>query len=257
MNVGLYQAISGMKGCEEQQHTIAANLTRANIAGNRQSVTAFVSALSGATPATLSKTSVGKAGDYQVFNAPPVEAFNKLDFTQGAIEPTGDPLSMAIQGDGFFTVREKSGKISYTRDGTFRWNTDGKITTQDGAELLGTGNVPISVPTTKGLMIDDRGSVTLDGQEISKLAVTHFKDPATDLQETSTGGRFSKTDSATVQTTGFAPDRICSGYLESSNGNPVTQMVTMIDVMRAYEANQKMAQAEDDATQRLIKTAGT
>ncbi len=236
---------------------IAANLARANIPGNRQTVSTFVSALDGASAATLSKTSVGKPGDYQVVSAPPVQTFSQLDFTQGPIEQTGDPLNLAIQGDGFFTVRDKGGAVSYTRDGSFRWNTDGRITTHDGAELLGEGSTPISVPTTKGMEIDENGKFTLDGEDIGKVAMTHFKNPATDLQESPTTGRFTKTPSATIAKDGFQSDKIRSGYLEGSNGNAVTEMVSMIDVMRAYEANQKIVQESDDATARLIKTAGT
>lgn len=256
MNVGLYQSVGGLKSYWEQQHTIAANLSRATIPGNRQSVTAFMTAGTngGSEIGTPAKVGTPQAGG--VIVAPPVKSRTVTDFSQGQLEPTGDPLHLAIEGSGFFTVREKGGAISYTRNGSFRWNTDGRVTTEDGAELLGEGNAPISVSTTKGLRIDEKGSVFVDDLASGKIALTRFKNPVVDLTE-SANGRFTKNKDANVLSeAGPITDTIRSGYLESSNGSPINQMVNMIDVMRAYEANQKMLAATDDATARLIKATG-
>lgn len=257
MNVGFYQSVGGMKSYWEQQQTIAANLSRASIPGNRQGVTAFMSAgtAGGSEIGTGSKTGALQSG--KVIVAPPVKSQTKLDFSQGSLEPTGDPLNLAIEGSGLFTVREKSGSITYTRNGSFRWNTNGQVTTEDGAQLLGVGNQPISVSTTKGLRIDEAGSVYVDDLASGKIAVAHFKNPSTELTETG-NGRFTKNDGVKELTeTGPIQDTIRSGYLESSNGNPITQMVSMIDVMRSYEANQKALSATDDATAKLIKATGS
>lgn len=256
MNVGLYEAVGGLKAYWEQQHTIAANLSRASIPGNRQSVTAFMSSGAAGGPAVGTPAKVGAPESNRVVVSPPVMTQTLTDFSQGQLEPTGDPLNLAIEGSGLFTVREKNGTVSYTRNGSFRWNTDGRVTTEDGAELLGEGNKPISVSTTKGLRIDEAGSVFVDDLASGKIALTHFKNAATELTEAG-NGRFTKNEGVKELTsTGPIRDTIRSGYLESSNGNPITHMVSMIDVMRAYEANQRMLATMDDATGKLIKAAG-
>ncbi len=256
MNVGLYQSVGGLKAYWEQQHTIAANLSRATIPGNRQSVTAFMAADAAGGPATGTPAKVGVAESNRVVVAPPVTTQTMTDFSQGQLEPTGDPLHLAIEGSGLFTIREKNGTVSYTRNGSFRWNTDGRITTEDGAELLGEGKKPISISTTKGLRIDEAGSVFVDDLASGKITLTRFKNPAMELSEAG-NGRFTKNEGVKELTDSSPiPDTIRSGYLESSNGNSITHMVSMIDVMRAYEANQKMLMAVDDATGKLIKATG-
>lgn len=161
---------------------------------------------------------------------------------------------MGIEGSGFFTVRDKAGNISYTRDGNFHWNPDGHITTSDGAQLLSDNKTPITASTTKNLNIAEDGTVTLEGSSVGKIAIAHFSKPANDLQETP-GGRFVKNPGVQEVTDPKSMDRIRSGYLESSNSNSVMQMVNMIDAMRAYEANQKVVTSSDDETSRLIQAA--
>jgi flagellar basal body rod protein FlgG len=244
-----------MKSYWDQQHVIADNLSRAGIAGNKQHVAAFMSALGQSPASTIGKPAqAGPAGSHQVVSSPPVETMESVDFSQGPLEQTGDPLNMGIEGSGFFTVRDQAGAVSYTRDGNFHWNPDGHITTSDGAQLLGKGNTPVTVPTTKGLHIAEDGSITQDGSSLGNLALAHFAKPTTDLQETP-GGRFTKNAGVNESVEMTIKDRVRSGYLESSNSNSVTQMVNMIDTMRAYEANQKAVTTADDETSKLIQAA--
>lgn len=242
-----------MKSTWDQQQVVAANLSRAMIPGNRQSVAAFMSAMGG-SEASGPTTNTNPQSN-QVVYAPPVAVKTQTDFSQGQLVPTGDPLQLAIEGSGLFKVRDKSGTITYTRNGDFHWNPDGRITANDGSELVGEGNTPISVPSTKGMRIDEAGSVFVEEQAAGKISLAHFKSPANDLRELA-NGRFAKKDGVSDSAPAAEPDQIRAGYLENSNSSPISQMVTMIDVMRAYEANQKMVATADEAIGKMIKAAG-
>lgn len=180
--------------------------------------------------------------------APPFSTM--VDFSQGAIRQTGNPLDMALEGEGFFTVQTPDG-IQYSRQGSFTLNADGMLVTQDGYPVLGEGG-EITIEGGN-VEIDAAGVVYADGDEVDRLQVTAFAD---DDSLVKTGnGRFASTDPAMV---GNRPENtsVRQGHLESANVNPVQAMTEMIETSRAFEAYQKVIQSADEATEKSINHVG-
>ncbi len=117
MEIGLYEAVSGMKAQGAYQDILSANLSRASIPGSKQVITAFeippASSLQQANNLPGTTANVG-------IPAAPLQSRSVIDFTPGLLHQTGNPNDFAIDGDAFFKVREQNGDIAYTRNGQFR-----------------------------------------------------------------------------------------------------------------------------------------
>ena len=180
-----------------------------------------------------------------------------IDFSQGPVQPTGNPYDMAIEGKGFFEVREADGTTTYTRNGSFTVSAQGQLQTSDGAQVLGKGGSPITVSaSTPGqVSIGKDGTISINGAAQGSVGVAHFDNPATSLQP-GAFGRYVATNSSDAKQ-GLAPnDVVLQGSLEQSNGNAVLQMADMIQATRLYEANSKSMKAVDDTQNQLISNLG-
>lgn len=180
--------------------------------------------------------------------APPFSTM--VDFSQGALHQTGNPLDVALNGEGFFNVQTPDG-IQYTRQGSFTLNTDGVLVTQDGYPVLGEGGeITIEGGTVE---IDELGGVYADGDEVGRLQVTAFAN--NDRLEKAGNARFVSNDPAMA---GNRPENttVRQGHLESANVNPVQAMTEMIETSRAFEAYQKVIQSADEATEKSINNVG-
>jgi len=257
MEIGLYEAVSGMKAQASLQDTIASNLSRMSLPGNKRTMVAFEipkdSPLQqGAIPGMTRRLGMKGA---------PLQARTVTDFTPAPLEHTGGQFDLGIIGDGFFKIREANGNFSYTRDGQFHLTNEGKLVTLDGAEVLGNNDSPIQIAMkdSQTVQIDGHGKVfTGDGrQRVSSnaLSVVHFDEPRTVLTLGAPNGRFVADASAKPEQ--FLPGlpkngQIMQGSLESSNATAVNEMVSMVNVVRAYEASQKLASAEDSLTGDIV-----
>ena len=180
--------------------------------------------------------------------APPFSTV--IDFSQGAIRQTGNPLDLAISGSGFFSIQTPDG-VQYTRQGSFTLNAEGVLITPDGYPVMGEGGEIVLEEGT--LEIDMQGSVVVDGDEVGRLQINDF--PTSDALKKAGNGRFVASDTATR---GERPEntRLRQGYLEAANVNPVRAMTEMIETSRAFEAYQKVIQSADEATSKSINDVG-
>lgn len=180
--------------------------------------------------------------------APPFSTVT--DFSQGAIRQTGNPLDVAINGDGFFSIQTPDG-VQYTRQGNFTLNSEGVLITPDGYPVLGEGG---EITLEEGTVeIDLQGGVYVDGDEVGRLQVTGVSNPETLTK--AGNGRFVGSEATTV---GERPENstLSQGYLETANVNPVQAMTEMIETSRAFEAYQKVIQSADEATSNSINDVG-
>ncbi len=181
--------------------------------------------------------------------APPFASV--IDFSQGAIRRTGNPLDVALNGSGFFCVQTPTG-VQYTRQGNFGLNDQGVLISPDGYPVLGEGG---EITLDEGVVeIDAHGTLFVAGDEIDRLRVADFQDPGTLIK--AGNSRFAALDSAVEQ------DRppgtsLQQGYLEAANVNAVQAMTEMIETSRAFEAYQKIIQTADEATATSINDVGT
>jgi len=173
-----------------------------------------------------------------------------IDFSQGPIHPTDNPLDLAIEGDGFFTVQTDTG-IFYTRAGALTLDNEGRLVTQDGYPVLGEGGI-IQIGKFGQIDITDDGRIYLDGKLVDKLQIVWVQDPARNLQKVG-GNLFALAPGGAIEEA--ENFKIKQGALEGSNVNAVREMINMITALRAYEACQKSVTMHDSALERLINEA--
>jgi flagellar basal-body rod protein FlgG len=179
-------------------------------------------------------------------------AGNSKIFTQGSLQNTGNPLDIAITGEGFFQVTAPDGTTRYTRDGAFRLNATGALVNSDGFPLTPAITIPpdaISITIgTDGTVSVVTGGAPTTASVVGNITLARFPNPAglsaigrNLFQETPASG--AATVSAPGQTgTGL----LQQGFLESSNVEVVTELVNLITAQRAYEFNTKSIRVTDD-----------
>ncbi|WP_319525255.1 flagellar basal-body rod protein FlgF [uncultured Desulfosarcina sp.] len=245
MSGGMYLAAAGALVQQMRLEMLANNVANINTVGYKGEKSVFrVPEEMTATEATTSEEGLQSLSPY----APPFST--RVDFSQGAIHQTGNPLDVALNGEGFFSVQTPDG-VQYTRQGSFTLNTEGVLVTQDGYPVLGEGG-EIAIEGGN-VEIDELGNVSVDGDEVGRLQVTAFADNK-NLKKTG-NGRFASNDPAVV---GNRPENtsVQQGHLESANVNPVQAMTEMIETSRAFEAYQKVIQSADEATEKSINNVG-
>jgi flagellar basal body rod protein FlgG len=248
MNVGMYQGASGMVVNLNQQAQIAANLARQGVTGHKQAVSTFqVDKERLPSDADGSAKAAYKVGAFNV----PLKLTSRLDFQQGPITASDNPLHVAIEGNSFFSVKTPEGTTAYTRNGAFRRAGDGTVVTSDGLPVLLEGGETWKINETQNVVVGGDGTIRVDGADSGRLALVNFANPGDVLAE-SGPSRFIVNDPKALREGMAAGDKISQGALEQSNMQPVSQMVALINVVRSYEANQRAVIANDEATSRLI-----
>ncbi|EGJ52017.1 flagellar basal-body rod protein FlgF [Desulfocurvibacter africanus] len=202
--------------------------------------------------------------------AKPRLAEHKTDFAQGSLRKTGDPLDLAIQGDGFFKILTPDG-VRYTRNGHFNAMPNGQIVDSNGNPLLGTDG-PIFLSGSGVVEIDPAGNVSEGGAQVGTIALVRFDNPRGVIKDGQNLYKLSEDFEAnemavspgmpeiTTGSDGTPQTRISpviqQGFLESSNVEIVTEMVRMIEVNRVFEAYQKIMRGTQDMDSSLIKSMG-
>ena len=171
----------------------------------------------------------------------------------GSLMQTGRPLDLAIQGDGWFAVRDAQGNEAYTRAGSLQADPDGFLRDAHGHQMVGENGViflPLPLDT---LNITPDGTVTIRPQgapenvqeEVGRLKLVN-PDPKQLVR--GEDGLFRHTSGDDIDQ---APNvRLLSGMLESSNVNPIEEMMTVIGLQRHYEMQVKIMKEADELTMR-------
>jgi flagellar basal-body rod protein FlgG len=177
-------------------------------------------------------------------------------FSQGSLQQTSNNLDVAIQGNGFFQITQPDGTIAYTRDGAFQVDNQGRLVTASGLPVANGVTVPANA---KSLSIAADGTVTasIPGTStpaaVGTIALASFINPAglepkgqnLYVESVASG----QPNTGTPGTNGLG--QLSQGFLETSNVNVVTELITMIQTQRAYEMNSKAIQTSDQMLQKL------
>lgn len=238
MYLGLYQGAAALTGLEKWQTLISQNLANASVSGYKA---ASVS-MNGERMGAATQTDFGQVLQNTMLNAKPTP-----DFSQGEVVPSDNPLDVAIDGDGFFEVEQPDGKTLYSRDGQFHLNADNVLVNKANKPVKGTGGDLQFVPGAGEPKIMPDGKVFQGLNEVGQLSVVSIKNK--DALDTAAGG-FVVRDGQDAQITPKDDPRVLQGYYETSNVSPVREMVSLIAVTRAFEANQKAIEAQDQAMQK-------
>jgi flagellar basal-body rod protein FlgG len=245
-------AASGMMAQQLNVDNIANNLANVNTSGFKKSKIEFQDVLyqnyrkAGTATAVGTQAPTGLAVGYGTR-----PASSTREFSPGDLSQTGNPLDLAIDGDGFFQIQRPDGTTAYTRDGSFKVSADGRLVTGDGYFVLPEVTIPQDT-TSISVGSDGVVEVMLFGQDtpsqIGQLELARFINPAglsaigkNLLIQTSASGA----PITNVPAQG-GMGSIDQGYLEMSNVSVVDEMVNMIVAQRAYEMNSKAIQTADD-----------
>jgi len=176
---------------------------------------------------------------------------------QGDMSATGNPLDLAIEGQGFFQVQLPSGNNAYTHRGTFHLDAQGNVVTADGNPMLPSITIPQGA-TSITIGSDGTVSATLVGQQaaqqVGNIQLALFTNPGglnsigknLFLSTTASGDPVLGTPGGTD---GLGD--VQQGYLEGSNVSVVDEFIQMIVAQRSYEANSRVVQAADQMFQQV------
>jgi len=234
MGSGKYSALAGAISREQRLANIATNLANVNTIGYKKTRMSFESLLRG-----VQQTKQANGINYSRVRE------NFTEFTEGPIKGTGNPLDMAIHGDGFFKVQSQDG-TKYTRRGDFHTDQDGTLLTGNNMPVLDTGNAPILIPDTdtSKISVNSLGEVSIlsiDGSRdiVGTIAVYTINDNKNLKRESDT--LFSLKEPGQEILT--EEPNLAIGSLEVSNVNITEEMALMIESTRTFESYQKVIKA--------------
>jgi flagellar basal-body rod protein FlgG len=234
-------AVQSMHNDQSRMDGISRNLANASTAGYQRETAV-------ATPFAQLMQS-GVAGGVAMSLGVP-ELHSAIDQRAGSLKLTGSPLDVAIEGDGYFEVATASGP-AYTRQGHFHLDTRGRLVTDAGDPVMGTGG-EIQL-TTLGPQIDRQGHITESGRAVGQLKAVRFN-AATPLVRLG-AGLMQPTASAKA-TPSDAEATFRQGHVETSNVTSMTEMVELVETMRHFESGQRVVQAYDEMLDKAFRKLG-
>jgi flagellar basal-body rod protein FlgF len=243
----LYVAMSGAKETLRAQAANTHNLANASTTGFKADLSAF-----------QSRAVTGPGYASRVYATDQTVGW---DHGTGAVQQTGNPLDLAIRGQGFFAVQDANGKEAYTRAGDLHVDPTGQLLTATGLPVLG-DNGPISIPPSTSITLGGDGTISIvplgqSPQTAAQVGRIKLVNPPLDTVTRSADGLFRTTDGTPA--VADASTTVSSGSLESSNVDLATCMVNMIELSRRFDLQVKaLRTAEDDgaASAKLLQSSG-
>jgi flagellar basal-body rod protein FlgG len=255
----LWIAKTGMEAQQTQLDHISNNLSNVATTGYKRSHAAFEDLIyqnlrqSGASSSEQTQLPTGLQvglGTRAVATA--------RNFSQGALQQSGNQLDLAVKGNGFFQVSMPDGSTAYTRDGSFQLDAQGQMVTNNGFLLQPGITIPVTAQSVT-IAADGTVSVALPNQAapqtVGQLQLATFVNPGG--LEPRGQNLYTETASSGTPNAG-APGAnglgtLQQGFVETSNVNVVEELVSMIQTQRAYELNSKAVSTSDQMLQKLAQ----
>ena len=261
---GLYTAGAGMITETKRTDTIANNLANANTTGykrddaiNREFEPMLISRVND----TQTRDDVTSFKGFHVGTGRPVVGTLGLgsyideiatDHAQGGFQTTGNPLDLAIAGDGYFAVQTPQG-VRYTRDGNFYRSSAGQLQTVNGQAVLDVQGNPITIPAgTASITVGAKGEILADNRQIAQLQFVTFGQDRRAVLKQGSNLYYPQNGAQPQPATGD----IQQGMLEASNTNVVSEMVELINNYRIYEAGSKAVTTQDSMLDKSVNEVG-
>lgn len=243
----LYVAMSGAKETLRAQAANSHNLANASTTGFKADLSAF-----------QSRAVTGPGYASRVYAQDSTVGW---DSGAGAIQQTGNPLDLAIRGQGFIAVQDLDGREAYTRAGDLHVDPTGQLLTSNGLPVMGDDG-PISVPPSTSVTVGGDGTISIVplGQSPKTSAnVGRIKlvNPPTDILQRGGDGLFHTKDGSPA--VADASVTLASGSLESSNVDLASCMVNMIELSRRFDLQIKALHTADEtgqASTKLLQASG-
>ena len=253
MNRGIYPILSGALAHERRMQVFANNMANVNTAGFKQDEQGFKAIFPPRHPsipafgadAGLAKHIMASpmGGTERAFAA---ASQMKTTFEPGRIRLTGNPLDMAIQGNGFFEVKTPQG-LRYSRNGMFALDNQRRLVTNLGYPVMGSKG-EIKIPVGK-LEVTPQGDIKVYDKPVETIKLMEFSED--EMPQKYAEGLF-VSDKGTISQKSL----IQAGNLEESNVNAIGEMVKLIQGMRGYESAQKLIQTLDRMAETAIQDVG-
>ena len=247
---GIYIALTGAVAQQQALDSAAHNVANANTTGFRGDQLAFAEVLRGAQAAQRAGT--GQAALRQP-NAYVRVDQTALDTEEGVLKQTGNPLDLALTGDGYFVLRTPQGD-RLSRAGSFRLDAQGRLSNAEGMLVVADNGEPVALPRgASNIAVTAEGSIQLDGAELSKLALRTVANPAALSRE---GATLYKP----------APDApllaarqvtVTQGYLESSNVSAFEGLEEIGDISATFSALMKVIEQFEQTDTRTARELGS
>jgi flagellar basal-body rod protein FlgG len=250
----LWTAATGMNSQQTNIDVISNNLANVNTGGFKKSKINFSDLVytNMRQPGTPNAQGAEIPTGTEIGHGVKINSTQKL-FTQGNIVNTNNDLDMAVEGEGFFRIERPDGSFAYTKDGSFKLDSNGRVVTSDGYPLSPQLDIP---QDAKEISITSDGAVSVTNsadqiQTVGQIELYNFSNPA----GLSSEGRNLYTETAASgQANAGTPGQqgfgtVQQGFLEMSNVKVVEEMVNMIAAQRAYETNSKSIQSSDEMLQ--------
>lgn len=248
----LWTAATGMKAQQTNIDVISNNLANVNTTGFKKSRVNFQDLMyqrvreAGTLNAQGAQVPLG----IEIGHGARVSATQKI-FTTGDLQNTGNALDIVIEGDGFLQVLLPDGTMAYTRDGSLKMDSTGRIVTSDGYPIqpeifIPQDTIEISI-TTDGTVSVLRGGNAMP-EQVGQIQLARFSNPAglNSLGRNLFGATVASGEPVINNPGAEGYGTIIQNFLEMSNVHVVEEMVNMIAAQRAYEINSKAIQAADE-----------
>jgi len=251
MIYGLYASAAGVRASSHRLDSITNNLANTETTGFKRDLAVFqerrtAAASAGLSPAQHSNPELEKLGGGLLV------AQTSVDFSQGTLEDTGNPLDFALQGRGFFAIRDGA-QTALTRDGRFATNKDGYlITATTGRWVLDTKGQPILLKKGVPITVGGDGNISQGNEVMGKVGV--FDVP--NVRELSKEGQGLLVGADLGKRMKAGDATIVSGALEQSNADPMHELASLMDATRTLEANANLIRYQDQTLARLVNDVG-
>lgn len=231
-----YIGLSLQVALQRKMDMVANNVANMNTTGFKAERQMFVQFLLPRTGAPTSTDQVAMVSDYGSYR----------DTREGPIQVTGNPLDVALNGDGYLTVQGPNGTL-YTRSGSLTLAGDGTLSDQSGHPVLDESGSPIVIQQDdKEISISEDGVISARRGQIAKLGVFKFARP--NFLQATGNGLYQTSEPALAD-----PDtKLRQGALEGSNVQPIAEMSQMIEVQRSYQTVASLIQAQTDNEKDMI-----
>lgn len=236
---GIYTSASGMLPRLLKQDAFANNMANANTVGYKKDGV-FLHQLQQAKDGIITDL------DWEI---PMVDEIY-IDFSNGQVRQTEQPLDVAIEGNGFFVVQTSAGE-RYSRNGEFALTPEGQLVDRNGNTVLSDAG-PITI-SGDDISISSEGMIAVDGAETAKIRLVDFEKPYR-LRKADDG--YLMPEDPEVLPKPAEDSRLRQGYVEESNVNIIEEMVDMLISFRAYEAGQKAIHAQDETLDKAVNDLG-
>ncbi|UPH71830.1 flagellar hook-basal body complex protein [Abyssibius alkaniclasticus] len=232
-----YVALTRQVGLLREMQLVANNIANASTTGFRREGVLFAEVIA-ALPVEGGNLSMADA------------RVRYTDRAQGVLRETGNPLDMAIEGPGFFSVETPDG-TALTRAGAFSLNAQSELVTMDGLRVLDDGGAPIFIPPDAArVSVATDGTISADNRPLARFGLVTPEDPAALNRRDGVlfvyDGPLSPVEAPSLR----------QGFVEGSNVSAVSEITRMIEVQRSYELGQKLLDQEHERISGVTRTLG-